>query len=67
MPTYALVTRGGSILGGHDLDNDEATGDTVIRREGLPPLRVVGELDLELLDLDPETHPLPVLLVERVR
>jgi hypothetical protein len=66
VPTFALITHGGSVFGGYDLDEDEATGGVVIRCDGLPPLRVVGGLDLEQLDLDPGVDRLPVLLVERV-
>jgi hypothetical protein len=65
VPTFALVTPGGSILGAHDLDDDEASGDAVIRREGQPDFRVVGELDLEQLGSD-VPGPLPVLILKRV-
>ena len=41
MPTFPLVTTGGSALGPFELDEDETDG-AVVHREGEPDRRVVG-------------------------
>jgi hypothetical protein len=59
VPTFALVTPGGSTLGAFELDDDETQEGAIIRRPGEPDRRVVGRLPSE----DPERFD--VLVVER--
>ena len=60
MPTFALVTPGGSALGAFELDDDEAQDGAVIRREGEPDRRVVGRVES-----DGFSETFAVLVVER--
>jgi hypothetical protein len=61
VPTFALVTPGGSALGPFELDEDEAQDGAVIRREGEPDRRVVSRLESEAF-----SETFAVLVVERV-
>jgi hypothetical protein len=40
LPTYALITPGGSALGAFELVDDEIRKGAIIRREGEPDRRV---------------------------
>jgi hypothetical protein len=60
MPTFALITPGGSTLGPFELDDDETHNGAIIRREGEPDRRVVARIGFD----DPERFD--VLVVERV-
>jgi hypothetical protein len=61
MPTFALVTSGGTTLGLFELDDNETEPGAIIRRDGQPDRRVVG-----LLEAEPPPGSLPVLVVERM-
>jgi hypothetical protein len=61
VPTFALVTPGGSALGAFELDDDEVQDGAIIRREGQPERRVVGRLES-----DGSSETFAVLVVERV-
>jgi hypothetical protein len=45
VPTFALITRGGSMLGAFELDDDETQDGAIIRRDGEPDRRVVGFIE----------------------
>ena len=60
MPTFPLVTTGGSALGPFELDEDETDG-AVVRREGEPDGRVVGRIGSAGF-----SETFAVLVVERV-
>ena len=61
MPTFALVTPGGSALGAFEFEDDEAQQGAVIRRDGEPDSRVVGRLVFD------DRERFDVLVVERMR
>jgi hypothetical protein len=42
VPTFALVTPGGTALGAFELDDDEAQDGAIIRRDGEPDRRLVA-------------------------
>ena len=64
MPTFPLVTPGGTTLGSFELDDDETEPGSIIRRPGQPDRRVIGLLADE--DEDEEVDGFDVLIVERV-
>ena len=64
MPTFALITPGGSTLGPLELNDDEAEPGAIIRRPGQPDRRV-----LRLLEIPEEEELMlgyEVLIVERL-
>ena len=64
MPTFPLVTPGGTTLDAFELDDDETEPGSIIRRPGQPDRRVIGLLADE--DEDEEVDGFDVLIVERV-
>jgi hypothetical protein len=62
MPTFALITPGGSTLGPWELDDDETEPGAIIRRPGQPDRRVIGLLDVP----EEDRTRYEVLIVERL-
>jgi hypothetical protein len=63
VPTFALVTPGGTTLGPCELDDDETGPVAIIRRPGEPDRRVIGFLDT---DEEDGLTGFEVLIVERI-